>query len=201
MGSSSSKSSSDTNYDDNRIAQQGGWANSGTISTGSGGMVSLSLSDQGAIAGALDLAGRAIDSSVVKDAMTATNYDNLLKATNAQVKALADQSAAAAEQAAAASKASAAASAGTAQAAISSNERGLNSLLDMADNFFSQSIGLVDKTISASGAAFNDAAGVINNAYAAAEAEKSGSLDQRTVIVLSVVGAVAVVAYATRKKG
>jgi len=194
MGSSSSKSSSATNYADNRLVMaEGGFGNTGSISAVGGG-VSLNLTDGGAVKAAMD-------ASVVKDAMMATNFDNMLKATNEAFTAAAAQNAAALQGASSALSAAASSNSQNVSAVLGTHERGFGNLIDMAETFFVESIGLVDKTISTSGKAFNDAAGVINSAYAAAEAEKSGSLDQRTIVILSLVGAVAIVAYNARKKG
>lgn len=68
------------------------------------------------------------------------------------------------------------------------NSEGFSKLLDVTENMFSRSEGLIGQTQKS-----------VADAYAQAEANKSGSIDNRTIMVIAVAGAAAL-AFANRGK-
>lgn len=91
--------------------------------------------------------------------------------------------------------------------AIDSNANSYTSLLNSANAMFNTNSGQTSKLIDAATQMFNTSEGLIGqtqksvaDAYSTAQAEKSGTIDNKTIVVLAVAGAVAAFAFAGRKK-
>lgn len=68
---------------------------------------------------------------------------------------------------------------------------GLDRILTLAGDLFEGAVASNDAAVSAVRAAYGDAGAMVSSAYAQADADKQGAIDNRTMIVLAVVAAVA----------
>lgn len=77
----------------------------------------------------------------------------------------------------------------TTNSIVKSNATSLDKLIDSATSMFNTSEGLIGQTQKS-----------VADAYSTAVSEKSGTIDNKTIVVLAVAGAVAAFAFAGRKK-
>lgn len=78
----------------------------------------------------------------------------------------------------------------TVDLSIANLGEGYQALIDAANDIFSQGQGLIGQTQKS-----------VADAYAQAEADKSGALDQRTIVILAAVAAVVFGIYFVNRKG
>lgn len=76
---------------------------------------------------------------------------------------------------------------------------GFERLLTLAGDLFAGQQEAQSEQMAGIAAAYNDASGRVAQAYAQADADKSGAIDNRTMIVLAVVAGIAVILIKGRK--
>lgn len=176
-GGGDSSSSADTNSQvinqDNRLA-----VSNGVGQTGSGN--TLTITSTTTDAGALKLAEA-----------------SMLEATRAAERASASAQAGAASQQRAASQTTAEAFK-FATVNNATNAAGFEKLLDVGLDMFSTNIGTFEKLVDKQFAATENTQALTAQAYQTATAEKSGSIDNKTIMVLGLAGAAAL-AFTMRK--
>lgn len=82
--------------------------------------------------------------------------------------------------------------------AISSAMQILSAGQDRTGDSFDRVVGLADTLLRGSLSVVQDSTGVVSQAYETARNTQTGSIDQKTMIVLGIAGAVAVVAWSKK---
>jgi hypothetical protein len=182
--SKSSSSSSTTNLStatDNRQALA-----SGAIGASGSGRVSINQTDPGAL--------KAMESALL--ASNAATQSAISASQKAAASAAAAASQAAAQATASANK-SLDSSLAFATKANATNAQGFESLLSTGLDLFSKNLNLLDKAYTSTEKTQQFTA----DAYQTASAELSGSLDNKTIMILGLGAIAAVVLFAVNKKG
>lgn len=163
----------------------------GAIGATSGGMVSVDFQDPGALR-AMELAMLS-NNNATESAIKAAQ-----ESSRAAAEAMEAQAAAAAKQVAAASAAAAQTSSdafGFASSADATNKQGFSKLLDTSFDMFALNTNALSKAFDSTAKTQELTA----MAYQSAEAEKKGTIDNKTIMVIAIAGAAALV-MVNRKK-